>query len=64
MKGILDEHLMDEEVPEKKAGLLYFIFLFLLIFGSIVSTFIAWEEIETIIGSGPVMSLIGITFTL
>ncbi|MCH2044432.1 MAG: hypothetical protein MK212_09985 [Saprospiraceae bacterium] len=63
MKDILDSGFA-HDIHKNKRSLWHIIVLFLLIIGSIVSTLIAWVEIESIIGSGPIMSIIGIVFLI
>ena len=58
MKEILDDHLIDQKIKRKGFG--FYFTLVLLIIGSILSSLLSWEDVETIMGTGPVMSFIGI----
>lgn len=63
MRDILDSGFAHETYKNKKSQA-YIVILFLLVIGSIGSTLFAWVEIESIIGSGPIMSIIGIIFLI
>lgn len=56
MKEILDNHLFEEAVSRSRW---FYLFLALLLVGSVISTGLAWYEVESIVGSGPTMSIIG-----
>ena len=64
MKEILDEHLVEQDSKNAKINRWFNLGFVLLILGSIAATVIAWFEIESIIFSGPIMSLVGILFSL
>ncbi|MGB0863319.1 MAG: hypothetical protein ACPGXZ_10395 [Saprospiraceae bacterium] len=59
MSKILDEHLI-EKTESPKRGKYFFSLLLLFVIGFIIATFIAWHEVESIIVSGPLMSIVGI----
>ena len=55
---LLDDNLFEEK--RKPNGRVMRIFLVLQMLGSILAILIAWYEIESIVGSGPTMSIIGL----
>lgn len=59
MQNTLDEHLTHETKKESKLQRLFRIFPYLLIIGSFVSTIISWNEVISILFSGPIMSVAG-----
>jgi hypothetical protein len=61
MEDILDQHLIEKDSPNKnKHHRTFSILVILQIIGSIVGVAFAWSEVESIIGSGPSLSVFGI----
>ena len=64
MKGTLDEHLIGKEERNEKREKQHSVLLILLLLGFVISTSISWYEVESIVGSGPIMSILGIIFSI
>ena len=62
MSEILDEHLFEEKEKQERRNKVYYVLLTLVLCGFIISSLVAWYEVESIIGSGPIMSILGIIF--
>ncbi len=62
MNEILDEYALNKEPKKIDWRYWYYLFLGLLLVGSMVSTLLAWYDVETIVGSGPIMSIIGVVY--
>lgn len=61
MKDILDQHLIENKLPnENKYRKIFYVLASLQLIGSIIAVTLAWIEIESIIGSGPILSVLGI----
>ena len=62
MEEILDDQFLEEKLKRQQKSKWFYFLLSLLSVGSIISTFIAWYDVESIVGSGPLMSFIGLVF--
>ena len=60
MKQILDDDFVEELTNTGRKSRWFYVSTVLLIIGSIVATILSWLEVESIIGSGPILSVIGI----
>lgn len=60
MKEILDDDFLDEMTDSSRKSRGFYISLLLLVVGSITATVLSLVEIESIIGSGPIVSVLGI----
>jgi membrane-bound acyltransferase YfiQ involved in biofilm formation len=56
---VLDENFIEKQKSPARVKT-YKVFLILLIIGFPISTLIAWWEVESIVGSGPTMTVLGI----
>lgn len=63
MRSTLDEHLLETKEENTKREKWHYVLLIILLVGYVISTVIAWYEVETIVGSGPIMSILGIIFS-
>ncbi|MEL6969584.1 MAG: hypothetical protein AAFZ63_09860 [Bacteroidota bacterium] len=64
MKQILDDDFLEELTNSRRKSKWFYVSTVFLILGVIVATILSWWEVETIIGSGPVVSIIGIIHLL
>lgn len=60
MSNILDEGLASDSSPLDRQKRVFYIFLLLLVIGSCIATFVACIEVESIVVSGPVLSIVGL----
>ena len=60
MEDILDQHLIQKKAPNNKHNRTFYIFAILQIIGSIIAVALAWNDVESIIGSGPTLTFLGI----
>ncbi len=63
MNETLDDHLLENTSPKRKPSQWFYFFLVVLLLGSLLSTILAWRDVENIIYYGPVMSVIGVIFS-
>ncbi|MFK8104330.1 MAG: hypothetical protein AB8G15_17515 [Saprospiraceae bacterium] len=64
MKEVLDEHLLEDSSLGRRPNNLFYFFWILLLVGSLIATILAWGDVEEIVYSGPVMSAIGLIFSI
>lgn len=64
MSTTLDEHLFEPENENKKIQKWYSILLVILLIGYVISTGFSWYQVETIMVSALIMSIIGIIFSI
>ncbi|MEL6835831.1 MAG: hypothetical protein AAFP77_22720 [Bacteroidota bacterium] len=64
MKQILDDDFLEELTNSKRKSKWFYVSTVFLILGFVLATILSWWEVETIMGSGPVVSIIGIIHLL
>jgi hypothetical protein len=65
MEDILDQHLIENDKPNKdKHHRIFSTLAILQIIGSIIAVAFVWADVESIIGSGPSLSFFGILVCL
>lgn len=64
MEEILDDQFLEEKPNQHKKGKWFYFFLGIFSMGAILSSAIAWYNVESVIGSAPTMSVIGVILSL